>query len=87
MLELSGGDPAIEQDIALTVRAVLELGKEEEGHDPADESGAAPDVAALACQIPSGRVEHLGREVDHGDFGDVVSGAADAGAQRAKTNR
>lgn len=87
MLELAGGDPAIEQDVALTVGAVLELGEEEVGHDPADEGGAAPDVAALAGQIPPGWVEHLGREVDHGDLGHVVGGAADAGAQRAETDR
>lgn len=35
-LELPGRDLAIEQDIAFTVRAVLELGKEEVGHHPAE---------------------------------------------------
>ena len=79
-LELPGRNLAIEQDVHFTVRAVLELRKEEESHDPADASGSSPDVTALACQVPSGRVEHLRGEVDHGNFGDVVGGTTDTGA-------
>jgi hypothetical protein len=85
-LELPGRDSAIEQDIAFTVRAVLELRKEEEGHNPADASGATPDVTTLACEIPPGRVEHLRGEIDHRDFRDIVGGATDTGAQSAKTD-
>jgi hypothetical protein len=85
-LELPGRDLAIEQDVAFTVRAVLELRKEEVGHHPADASGASPDVTALACEIPSCRVEHLRGEIDHGDLGDVVGGTTDTGAQSAETD-
>jgi hypothetical protein len=65
-LELPSGNLAVEQDVELAVRAVLELRQEEVRRDPADERGAAPDVAALACHVPAGGVEHLGGEVDHG---------------------
>jgi hypothetical protein len=51
---------------------VLELGQEEVRHDPADERSAAPDIAALAGHVPSGGVEHLGCEVDHGNFCNVL---------------
>lgn len=86
-LELPGGHLAVEQDIDLTVRAVLELGQEEEGHDPAHARGAAPDEAALARDVPPRRVEQLRGEVDHGDLGDVVGGPADARAQGAEPHR
>ena len=68
LLELPSRDPAVEQDVKLAVRAVLELGQEEVGHDPADESSAAPNVATLASHVPAGGVEHLRREVDHRNF-------------------
>ena len=65
---------------------MLELRKAEVGHDPADDGGAAPDVPALAGEIPSGRVEQPRGQVDHGDLGNVVGGTTDAGAQSAKTD-
>lgn len=86
MFELPGRNPAIEQDITLTVRAVLEFGQKQERHDPADKSGAAPDITALACEIPSGRVEHLRGEIDHGNLGDVIGSAPDTGTQRTQAN-
>jgi len=58
-LKLPSSDLAIEQDVAFTVRAVLEFRKKEEGHHPADASGTSPDVTALACEVPSCWVEHL----------------------------
>lgn len=58
-LELPSRNFAIEQNVAFTVRAVLELRKKEVGHHPADASGTSPDVTALACEVPSCRVEHL----------------------------
>jgi hypothetical protein len=65
LLELPGRNFAVKQNVELTVRAVLELGQEEKCHDPADESSAAPDVAALATEVPAGGIEHLRGEVDH----------------------
>ena len=56
-LELPSRHSAVEQDITLAIRAVLELRKEEEGHDPADDCSTSPDVTTLACEIPSGRIE------------------------------
>ena len=85
-LELPGGNSAVEQDVDFTVRAVLELRKEEEGRDPADASGTSPDVTALACEIPSGRIEHPRGQIDHGDLCDIVAGTTDTGAQSAKTD-
>jgi hypothetical protein len=79
-LELPGGNLVVEQNVDLTVRAVLELRKEEVGHHPADASGTSPDVTALACEIPSGRVEHLRGQIDHGDLRDIVGGTTDTGA-------
>ena len=69
LLKLPSRNPAVEQDVKLAVRAVLELREEEVGHDPADKSGAAPDVAALASHVPAGGVEHLRREIDHRNLG------------------
>lgn len=83
-LELPGRDLTVEQDIKLTVRAVLELRQEEEGHNPAHTGGASPDEATLARDVPARGVEQLRREVDHGDLGDVVGGAADTRAQGAE---
>ena len=86
-LELPGRNSAIEQDVTLTIRAVLELRKEEERHHPADASRSSPDVAALACEIPSRRIEQLRGQVDHGDLRDIVGGATYGGAQGAKADR
>lgn len=86
LLELPGGDLALEQDIRLTVRAMLKLRQEEVSHNPANARRTSPDVAALSREVPSVGVEHLRGEVDHGDLGDVVRRTPDAGAQRAKTN-
>lgn len=85
-LELPGRDLAVEQDVRLTVRAVLELGKAKVGRHEADDGGATPDVAALAREVPARGVEQLRGEVDHGDLGDVVGGAADAGAEGAEAH-
>ena len=65
---------------------MLELRKEEESHNPADGSRTSPHVTAFAREIPSGRVEHLGGEVDHGDLRDVVGSTANTGAQRAESD-
>lgn len=84
--ELSGRNFAVEQDIALTVRAVLELREEEEGHNEANASSTTPDVTALSRQVPSRWVEHLRGKIYHWDLGDIVSGTANTGAQGAKAN-
>lgn len=51
LLPLASGHLAVEQDVDLTVRPALHLGQVEEGHDEAEETGAAPHVAALATKI------------------------------------
>jgi hypothetical protein len=85
-LELPGGNLTVEQDIEFTVGAALELRKAEvRGHE-ADTGCASPDVTALASQIPAGGVEHLRREEDHGDLGNVVGGATHTGAQSTEAN-
>lgn len=71
LLELPSRNLAVEQNVKLAVGAVLKLGQEEVGHDPADEGGAAPDVAALASHVPAGGVKHLGGKVDHGYLGNL----------------
>lgn len=86
LLELPRRDFALEQDIRLTVRAVLQLRKEEVSHHPAYARSTSPDVAALSREIPPCGVEHLRGKVDHGDLGNVVRSTTNAGAQRAKTN-
>lgn len=86
-LELPGRDLAVEQDIDLTVGAVLELRQEEEGHDPAHARRAAPDVATLARDVPACRVEQLRGEIDHGDLSDVVRRATDTRAQGSQPHR
>jgi hypothetical protein len=72
LLELPSRHFAVEEDVKLAVGTVLELWQEEVRRDPADDRGAAPDVAALAGHVPAGSVEHLRGEVDYGDFGDVL---------------
>ena len=52
-LGLPSRSPTMEQDIALTMRAVLELRQEQEGHDPAEKSSTSPDEPALACYVSS----------------------------------
>jgi hypothetical protein len=54
---LAGIDLAGEEDVDLAVRATLVLGEEEEGDDEAAETGAAPDVAALAAEISALEVD------------------------------
>jgi len=61
-LELLGRDLAGEEDVKLSVRAVFHLGQEEVSHDEADDGGPAPDVAALAGEVPTGRVQQFGRD-------------------------
>jgi hypothetical protein len=51
-LELPGRDPAIEQDIAFTVRAVLELGKEEVGPSPSRRRRYLPRRNRICRQGP-----------------------------------
>lgn len=84
--ELSGCNCAVEQNITLAVRAVLELWEEEEGHNEADGSSTTPDVTALSRQVPSCWVEHLRGKIYHRNLGDIVRGTADTGAQGAKAN-
>ncbi len=76
----------MEQDITLAIRAVLELRKEEEGHDPADDGSTSPDVPTLACEIPSSRIEQSRSQIDHGNLRDIVGGTTDTGAQSAETD-
>jgi hypothetical protein len=85
-LELPSGNPTVEQDIEFTVGATLKFRKAEVRGDEADTGCASPDVTALASQVPAGRVEHLRREEDHGDLGNVVGGATNTGAQSTETN-
>ena len=85
-LELSGGNSPIEQNVSLTVRTMLKLRKEEVSHDPADACSTTPDIAALACNVPSGWVEQLGGQIDHRNLSDIIGGTADACAQSAKTD-
>lgn len=85
-LELASRNTAIEEDITLTIRSMLKLRQEEECHNPADHSRRAPDITALATKVPARLIEHLRREVDHGDLSDVVSGATDAGGEGAETD-
>lgn len=65
---------------------MLELRKEEVGHDPADASRTTPDVTAFAGKVPPSRVEHLRGEIDHGNLRDVVAGTTDTGAEGAKAD-
>jgi hypothetical protein len=85
-LELPGRYLTVEQNVNFTVRAVLELGQEEVGHDPAENSGASPDVTTLARQIPPGWVQHLRGQEDHWNLGNIVRGTADTSAQSAETD-
>jgi hypothetical protein len=57
--KLSSRDLSLEQDINLSVRSVLELGKAKESDDKADSGGTAPNVPTLPSEVPPGRVEHL----------------------------
>lgn len=77
---------AVEQDINLTVRAVLELRKEEECHDPTDKSGTSPDVSTLSSKIPSCGIEQPLGQIDHSNLGYVVCSTSDSSAESAKTN-
>ena len=51
LLPLASGHLAVEQDVDLTVGPALHLRQVEEGDDEAEETGTAPDVAALAAEI------------------------------------
>ena len=51
LLPLAGGHLAVEQDVNLTVRPALHLGQVEVGHEEAEETSAAPHVAALAAKV------------------------------------
>lgn len=87
LLELSGRDLAVEQDIRLTVRTVLELRKTKVGRNKANNSSASPDITTLASHVPASGVEELGGEVDHGDLSNVVCGTANTGAESTETHR
>lgn len=51
LLPLASGHLAVEQDVNLTVRSALHLRQEEVCHDEAEETSAAPNVAALAAEV------------------------------------
>lgn len=51
LLPLASGHLAVEQDVNLTVRPALHLRQVEVGHDEAEETGATPNVAALAAKV------------------------------------
>lgn len=51
LLPLASRHLAVEQDVDLTVRPALHLGQVEVGDDEAEETGATPDVTALATKI------------------------------------
>ncbi len=53
----------------------------------AHNSSTSPDVTTFAREIPSGWVQQLRSQVDHGNFGDVVCGATDTSTQSSKANR
>jgi len=78
--EFPGRNLSIEQNINLTIRAVLELRKEEVRHYPADKGSTSPDVTAFACEVPSCGVKHLRGQIDHGNFRDIVSGTTNSSA-------
>lgn len=80
-------DLAIKQDVRLAVRAMLELRQPEVRRDPANQSSAAPDVAALSSEIPSRGVKHLRSEIDHRNLCNIVRRTTDTRAERAQTDR
>ena len=51
LLPLASRHLAVEQNVNLTVRPTLHLGQPEVGHNEAEETGASPDVAALAAKV------------------------------------
>lgn len=51
LLPLASRHLAVEQDVNLTVRPALHLRQVEVGHHEAEETGAAPDVAALSAKV------------------------------------
>ena len=76
----------MEQDIKLTIRPMLHLRQEEVSHDPAYHRRTTPHVATLTRKVPAGRVEQSRSQIDHGDLGEIVCGAPDTSAERAKAN-
>jgi hypothetical protein len=76
----------VEQDINLTERSVLHLRDEHPGQDGTEESGAGPDVTALAAQVPLVAVQHVAGEENAGDVDQVVGAAADAGGERPEAD-
>lgn len=86
LLELPSRHLAVEENIQLAITPPLELGQTEVRADETDRRSATPNISALACQIPAGRVQHLTGQVDHGDFGDVVCASSDAGGEGAESH-
>lgn len=72
VLELAGRNTVLEKNVKLAERAVLGLGKAEEGPDDADDARTEPEVAGLRAPVPSGRVEHIRIEDSNNDTADVV---------------
>lgn len=85
-LELPSRNLAVEQDINLTVRPMLKLRQTEVSQNPANQCSTRPNIPTLTRQVPASGVEHLGREVNHWDFRDVVRSTTDTGTERAQTD-
>lgn len=77
----------IKQNIRLTVRPMLQLRQEEVRHHPTKQRRTPPHIPTLPRQIPPRGIQHPTRKVYHRDLRDVVSRAADGGAQRAQAHR
>jgi len=81
LLELSRRDLAVEQNVQLAITPTLEFRQAKKCASETDSSSATPDISALACKIPTSRVQHLTGQVNHRNLRNVVRSATDSSGQ------
>lgn len=86
VLPLAGGDVTVEENVDLSVGAVLHLGQPDVRRRQTDKSRGGPDVTGPAGQVGTLGVEHPGGQVDAGDVDNVVRGTTDAGGERPEAD-
>lgn len=88
-LELPSWNSLLEENVKLSVRSTLGLGKSEVSPDETAETSSGPKVTRLGTPVPSGRVEHVRVQDADNDTTDVVqvSGQDDGlGSESSGTN-
>ena len=86
LLELPRRHLAVEQNVQLAITPPLQIRQPKERTRETNSRRPAPNIPALARQIPPCRVQHLTRQVNHRDLRNVVRSSPNSGGQSSQAN-